>query len=86
VKISFDPNLRLKLWSIEEARRALLPAAELADYFLPGWDELKLLYATDDEGDILRRVQALGSVAVIKSKGDGTLLLEGGRSAFIPFY
>ncbi|QJC52988.1 sugar kinase [Paenibacillus albicereus] len=86
VKVSFDPNLRLKLWSIEEARRALLPAAELADYFLPGWDELRLLYDTDDEAAILKRVYALGSVAVIKSKGDGTLLLEGGRSAFIPFY
>ena len=26
----------------------LLPLAADADYFLPGWDELKLLYDTDD--------------------------------------
>ncbi|OXM15306.1 sugar kinase [Paenibacillus herberti] len=86
VKISFDPNLRLKLWSIEEAREALLPAAELADYFLPGWDELKLLYDTEDEGEILDRVGALDATTVIKSKGDGSLLLQGGSSIFIPFY
>lgn len=33
VKVSFDPNLRLKLWSIEEAREVLLPFAADADYF-----------------------------------------------------
>lgn len=86
VKISFDPNLRLKLWSIEEAREALLPAAELADYFLPGWDELKLLYDTENEQKILDRVRSLHAVTVIKSKGDGSLLMNGGTSEFIPFY
>src|SRR5690606_28633446 len=40
LQICFDPNLRLKLWDIEEARRELLKLAEFADYFLPGLDEL----------------------------------------------
>ena len=58
--ISFDPNLRLKLWSIEEARGPILQAASMADYFLPGWDELKLLYGTEDEELIFSRLSELG--------------------------
>src|SRR5690606_7960606 len=44
VQVCFDPNLRLKLWSVEQAKKTLLPIAEQADFFLPGLDELKLLY------------------------------------------
>lgn len=85
-RVSFDPNLRLKLWTLEEAREVLLPLAEQADYFLPGWDELKLLYATDDEAEILERLRALRAVSVVKGYGESTLLLEGGSSTAIPFY
>ncbi|MBQ4897647.1 sugar kinase [Paenibacillus sp. Marseille-P2973] len=41
VKVSFDPNLRLKLWGVEEARKVLLPLAMKADYFLPGASVIK---------------------------------------------
>ena len=37
VKVSFDPNLRLKLWSAEKARPVLLRLAEQADYFYLVW-------------------------------------------------
>lgn len=42
-KISFDPNLRLKLWTIEEARSVLLEIIKQVDYFFPGVDEARLL-------------------------------------------
>src|SRR5690625_1579332 len=43
VKISIDPNLRLKLWSIEEARPVLMKLIKQSDYFFPGIDEARLL-------------------------------------------
>ncbi|WP_408008324.1 sugar kinase [Pseudalkalibacillus sp. A8] len=42
-KISFDPNLRLKLWSIEEARKTILELLPNVDYFFPGIEEAELL-------------------------------------------
>ena len=86
VKVSFDPNLRLKLWSIEDARRVLLPIAAEADYFLPGWDELQLLYDTEDENAIFAEVGKLKAVSVIKGYGEKTLVLENGARTEVPFY
>lgn len=41
--ISFDPNLRRKLWSEEDARRILLSLIPLCDIFLPGMEEAEFL-------------------------------------------
>ncbi|MFD0962281.1 sugar kinase [Paenibacillus chungangensis] len=86
VKVSFDPNLRLKLWSIEEARETLLELAADADYFLPGWDELKLLYDTDDFDVIRDNLNRLKAVSVVKGMGDATLVIENGQETSVPFY
>lgn len=86
VKVCFDPNLRLKLWSLEEAREVLLPLAEEADYFLPGLDELKLLYQTEDFDDIIGRLSKLKAVSIIKGGDNETLLLENGKITSIPFF
>lgn len=85
VKISFDPNLRLKLWSIEEAREVLLPIAEQADYFLPGMDELKLLYDSQDEESILERVKQLSALTVVKSAGSNNLIVQSGKVTTVPY-
>ncbi|CAM4360159.1 sugar kinase [Paenibacillus tarimensis] len=86
VTVCFDPNLRLKLWSAEEARRVLLPIAEEADYFLPGWDELQLLYDTDSEQDIMTRLAKLKAVSIVKGYNGSTLVLEQGSRTEVPFY
>ena len=41
--ISFDPNLRRKLWSEKAARETLLAMLPLCDVFLPGHDEAEFL-------------------------------------------
>lgn len=69
VKVCFDPNLRLKLWSAEEARETILEYARLADYFLPGLDELRHLFGTEDVTAHIQRLHELSAVSVVK--GDG---------------
>lgn len=86
VKVSFDPNLRLKLWSIEEAREVLLPFAADADYFLPGWDELMLLYNTDSYDVVKQKLLELDAVKIIKGKDDATIVLDGSEETAVPFY
>ncbi|UVI31904.1 sugar kinase [Paenibacillus spongiae] len=86
VLVSFDPNLRLKLWTIEEARDVVFKLAEQADYFLPGWDELRLLYETDDLEAVKGKLAKLNAVTVIKGVEDSTVVLERGEAAAVPFY
>ncbi len=86
VKICFDPNIRLKLWTMDEARSVLLALAASADYFLPGLDELKLLYETDDFAEIDARLNELKAVTVIKGGNEETLLFERGQVTAIPYY
>lgn len=48
LKVSFDPNLRLKLWDIEQARQVLLPLMRRCDVLLAGHDELMTLLAVEE--------------------------------------
>jgi 2-dehydro-3-deoxygluconokinase len=43
VRVCFDPNLRLGLWSLDEARAVIGEALHLTDLCLPSWDEVTLL-------------------------------------------
>mgnify|MGYP002622869097 CR=1 FL=1 len=86
VKVCFDPNLRLKLWTLDEARPVLLELAGLCDYYLPGLDELQLLYGTEDTDEILRKLGELDAVSVIKGAGGETLLLNGGSLDRVPYF
>lgn len=86
VKVCFDPNLRLKLWSAAEARPFLLGLAEEADYFLPGLDELKLLYETDKFDSLMDRLHRLKAVSIVKGGDDCTYVVEGGTVTEVPYF
>lgn len=86
VKICFDPNLRLKLWTLEEARPVIFELAAQADYFLPGYDELKLLYNTEDEQSIFNELKKLKATCIVKGVGDFNVILEQGSKTQVPFY
>ncbi|BFH61272.1 sugar kinase [Paenibacillus azoreducens] len=86
VKISFDPNLRLKLWTLEQARGVLLRLAEKADYFLPGLDELKLLYNVEEAEAVFEKLSDLNAVSVIKGGPDLTYVLENGNLTEVPYF
>lgn len=86
VKVCFDPNLRLKLWSIEQARPVLLRLAEQCDYFLPGLDELSLLYETEDEKQIFERLNKLSAVCIVKGGPNLTYVLNQGQKVEVPYF
>lgn len=86
VKVCFDPNLRLKLWSLKEARPVLLELAEQADYFLPGLDELHLLYDTEDFGMIINKLKQLKAVSIVKGGDNETYIIDGDQVTAVPYF
>ncbi len=67
----FDPNLRLKLWEIEEARKVLIPLMQNSAYILPGAEELRLLMDCADLGEAIKKAHGLGMKRLIIKKGKG---------------
>lgn len=86
IKVCFDPNLRLKLWTAEEAREVLLPLAALADYFLPGMDELTLLYGNRPSSELLKELANLEAVSIVKGGPSETLLVQKEEVTAVPCY
>jgi 2-dehydro-3-deoxygluconokinase len=86
VKISFDPNLRLKLWSLDEAREVILSIAKHADFFLPGLDECKLLYQLEDWQLIVAQLRKLKAVSIVKGGDQVTSIVTSDDIESIPYF
>jgi 2-dehydro-3-deoxygluconokinase len=79
--VSFDVNLRRRLWSDETAGPVLRPLGERSDVVLGSPDELAVLTGTDETNPaaLSNAVLALGpAVAVVKLGADGALGQERG--------
>ncbi|WP_276354951.1 sugar kinase [Cohnella caldifontis] len=68
--VSFDPNLRRKLWSEEEARRTLLELIPLCDLFLPGLEEAEFLLGEKTEEAYGQAFLEMGPETVVLKLGD----------------
>jgi 2-dehydro-3-deoxygluconokinase len=85
VQVSYDTNLRLQLWSLEEARDTVHAAVAEADIALPGLDDAVQLTGLDDPDAIVDFYLSLGPRVVVLSLGaDGLLVAAGGRRERVP--
>lgn len=83
--VVFDPNIRLKLWSEEKARRELIEIAEDCDIFMPGLDEGKLLTGEDKPEEIARFFLERGSKLVIVKLGrEGAYFATKVENSYVP--
>jgi 2-dehydro-3-deoxygluconokinase len=81
VLVSLDSNLRLKLWTLEEARATLTRAIGLCDLFLPSVDDVNVLSGHDDPQRIVRWSHELGAARVaLKLGAEGALVSDGQKS------
>ncbi|MBM7556865.1 PfkB family carbohydrate kinase [Halanaerobacter jeridensis] len=75
VNISFDPNLRLKLWSKEKMNEVMLDLFEKVDIVLPGIEEGEILLGTDNPTEIADEILDLGAeIVVVKLGAEGALV------------
>jgi 2-dehydro-3-deoxygluconokinase len=68
--VVFDPNIRLKLWSKEEAKQALLAIALKSDIVMPGMDEGQLLTGKDTPEEIASFFIEKGAKVVVIKLGE----------------
>ncbi|TWO73075.1 sugar kinase [Caenimonas sedimenti] len=85
VLVSLDSNLRLKLWSLDEARATLTRAIGLSDFFLPSVDDVNVLSGHEDPSRIVQWSHELGAKQVVLKLGaDGALVSDGQGAQSIP--
>ncbi|MEV8565192.1 sugar kinase [Streptomyces sp. NPDC051322] len=83
--VSYDPNYRPALWSLDRARATILHSASLADILLPSLEEGRLITGQQRPEDVVACFARQGPAVVVLKMGDeGVLLSESGRLTRIP--
>lgn len=78
LRISFDTNLRLRLWSAEVARPVIERAIGLSDLCLPSLDDITALNGLTDPDAVIDYCHALGApVVALKLGSRGALISDG---------
>ena len=87
VLISFDPNIRLKLWSLEEARPVLLEVAKKADIIFPGLDEGEQLLGISEPEALAQAFLDMGcSTIAVKLGKEGCYVTNGTENIYVDGY
>ena len=79
VKISFDSNLRLKLWPLARARSLITAAAALADCFFPSLEDAEALSGKKGGEANLDWAHRVGAKVVFLKLGPGGVLVSDGK-------
>ncbi|MCB2305711.1 sugar kinase [Clostridium estertheticum] len=87
VLVSFDPNIRLKLWTKEEAIPVMLEIAKLSDIIFPGIDEGEMLLGFTKPNDIADSFIKMGcSVVAVKLGEEGCYIADKDRGLYVNAY
>ena len=85
VTVCFDPNLRLKMWTLEEARESIHELWPLVDIALPGVEEGEKLFGESDPDKIAERIQRYGvKTVIVKTGAAGAIGYERGERVVSP--
>lgn len=77
-RVSFDSNLRLKLWPLARAQACIAQAVALSDIFLPSLEDMVTLTGLTVPNDIVDWSHAHGAQTVVLKLGaDGALVSDG---------
>ncbi|MBF9234383.1 sugar kinase [Microvirga alba] len=83
--VSYDTNLRLRLWPLDRARAIIHGAVALADIALPGLDDAQQLTGLDRPEDVCAFYLGLGCRIVALTMGkSGTMVATADRLEVIP--
>jgi 2-dehydro-3-deoxygluconokinase len=83
--VSFDSNLRLRLWPIERAREMIGRAVALADYFFPSAEDAEQLSGLKKPDALVDWAHGLGAKNVFLKLGkDGAIVSDGRSRTRIP--
>ncbi len=85
--VSFDTNLRLKLWSKDRARAIILDMMALCDVCLPSFDDVALLTGIQDPDKLVDLALTRGAnIVALKLGADGAIVASASeRHRIAPF-
>jgi 2-dehydro-3-deoxygluconokinase len=85
LQVSFDPNMRLKLWTVERAREVMFPILRRCTVLLGGMEELSLLLQVDTADAAADWALDQGvEIAAIKLGADGALIATASERRTVP--
>ncbi|PLZ03776.1 2-dehydro-3-deoxygluconokinase [Burkholderia sp. WAC0059] len=85
VRVSFDTNLRLKLWPLARARAVMLDVLRRTDICLPSWDDVTALTGLTDRDAIVDFLLAQGATVVALKLGrEGVYVATPGTRHLVP--
>ncbi|KAA1300943.1 MAG: sugar kinase [SAR202 cluster bacterium] len=85
VKVSYDTNLRLKLWSLDRARDVINRTVPMCDVIMPSLEEATSLTGLVDPEEITDYFFELGAKLVVLKQGShGALVSDGKENLNIP--
>lgn len=80
VRVSFDTNLRLKLWPLPRARAVMRDVLRLTDIALPSWDDITAITGLSEPDAIVDHcLHAGAAVVALKLGADGALVASAGE-------
>ncbi|MGO4763647.1 sugar kinase [Cupriavidus sp. 2KB_3] len=78
VKVSFDTNLRLKLWTLPRARAVMRDLIRLSDICLPSYDDVVAISGLKKPDELVDYCLGLGaSIVALKLGAEGALIDDG---------
>lgn len=84
-RVSFDSNLRLKLWPLDRAQACIAHAARLCDLFLPSLEDMQALTGLQAPDAIVDWGHAHGAgTVVLKLGAEGALASDGQCRELVP--
>jgi 2-dehydro-3-deoxygluconokinase len=85
VLVSFDTNLRLKLWPLARARAVMLEAIRQTDICLPSWDDVTELTGLTKRDDIVDFLLAQGPrIVALKLGKEGSYVATRDERRVVP--
>lgn len=70
LKISFDPNIRLRMWSKEEAKKVLSKILPSVDILLAGDEEMEIIIGEKEPRAIIEKAKQLGISFIAVKQGE----------------
>ncbi|MBY4709821.1 sugar kinase [Burkholderia cepacia] len=84
-KVSFDTNLRLKLWPLPRARAVMREALRQTDICLPSWDDVTAITGANDRDAIVDAMLEHGpQVVALKLGKDGAYVATPNARRVVP--
>jgi 2-dehydro-3-deoxygluconokinase len=85
VRVSFDTNLRLKLWSIDRARAVMTDVLRRCDIALPSYDDFAAITGLSDPDALVDHGLQLGAAIVaLKLGAEGAIVANASERHRIP--